>query len=129
MLNGKTGKQIFNWLSGMVKDGLAATNPADGSSAFDNLWESATATTPWRSTPARRSDDFDLLASGAYPNVELGVAPMPGLVTGKGGALRERRVALHHEQVVAREAGGRLAVREVPQRPEPGGGQWVPATS
>ena len=30
VLNSSTGKQIFSWLSGMVKDGLAATNPSDG---------------------------------------------------------------------------------------------------
>ncbi len=32
-----TGRQIFTWLSGMVKDGLATTNPDLGTGNFDNL--------------------------------------------------------------------------------------------
>ena len=32
-----TGRQIFTWLSGMVKDGLATTNPDLGTGTFDNL--------------------------------------------------------------------------------------------
>ena len=32
-----TGKEIFTFLNDMVKSGLARTNPADGSQAFDNL--------------------------------------------------------------------------------------------
>ena len=32
-----TGRQIFTWMSGMVKDGLATTNPDLGTGNFDNL--------------------------------------------------------------------------------------------
>jgi sn-glycerol 3-phosphate transport system substrate-binding protein len=39
-----TGKEIFTFLNDMVKSGLARTNPAEGSSAFDNLLGIGTAT-------------------------------------------------------------------------------------
>ena len=55
-----------------------------------------------------------VLAGGQYPNVELGVAPMPG-PKGKGGVLVGGARQLHREEVVAREAGGGVAVREVPR--------------
>ena len=37
VFNNKTGLEIFTWMSDMVKDGLAETNPDSGTSAFDNL--------------------------------------------------------------------------------------------
>ena len=37
MFDDATGRQIFTWLSGMVKDGLATTNPDLGTGDFDNL--------------------------------------------------------------------------------------------
>ena len=123
MLNGKTGKQIFNWLSGMVKDGLA-DQPGRRQQQLRQP-RGNRQRQPRHGDRHQRAARDDFGPAGERRVSErrpLGVAPMPGLVTGKGGALRERRVALHHEQVVAREAGGRLAVREVPERPrEPGG--------
>ncbi|MET0895809.1 MAG: ABC transporter substrate-binding protein [Acidimicrobiia bacterium] len=88
VLNGSTGKQIFSWLGGMVKDGLAQTNPKDGPSQFDDLIGIGTGSHAMAiDTSASLGTISSVLASGAYPNVELGVAPMPGLVTGKGGVL------------------------------------------
>ncbi len=88
VLDSKTGKQIFGWMSGMVKDGLAATNPADGASNFDNLIGIGNGNHAMSiDTSASLGTVKSLLDSGAYPNVDLGVAPMPGLVTGKGGVL------------------------------------------
>lgn len=88
VLNSKTGKQIFSWLSGMVEDGLAATNPADGASNFDNLIGIGNGNHAMAiDTSASLGTVKTLLDSGAYPDVDLGVAPMPGLVTGKGGVL------------------------------------------
>jgi sn-glycerol 3-phosphate transport system substrate-binding protein len=88
VLNSRTGKQIFSWLSGMVKDGLAATNPADGADNFNNLIGIGNGNHAMSiDTSASLGTVKSLLDSGAYPNVELGVAPMPGLVAGKGGVL------------------------------------------
>jgi sn-glycerol 3-phosphate transport system substrate-binding protein len=87
-LNSKTGKQIFSWLSGMVEDGLAATNAAEGSAQFDNLLGIGNGNYAMSiDTSASLGTISSVLATGAYPNVELGVGPMPGLVTGKGGVL------------------------------------------
>ncbi len=88
VLNSSTGKQIFGWLSGMVKDGLATTNPAEGSGNFDNLLGIGNGNYAMSiDTSASLGTISTVLGSGQYPNVELGVAPMPGLVVGKGGVL------------------------------------------
>jgi len=86
VLNSSTGRQIFSWMSGMVKDGLAATNPDTGSSQYDNLLGiGANNQAMTIETSAALGTVTTLL--GNFPNVELGVAPMPGITTGKGGVL------------------------------------------
>jgi ABC-type glycerol-3-phosphate transport system substrate-binding protein len=85
-LDSKTGRQIFAWLGGMVSDKLAATNPLDGPSAFDNLLGIGAGNHAMSiDTSAALSTIQSVL--GSFPNVTLGVAPMPGLVAGKGGVL------------------------------------------
>jgi sn-glycerol 3-phosphate transport system substrate-binding protein len=70
-----------------VKDGLARTNPADGPSAFDNLIGVGNGNFGMAiDTSAALGTIVQLLAAGDYPNVELGVAAMPG-PKGKGGVL------------------------------------------
>ena len=82
-----TGKEIFTFLNDMVKSGLARTNPADGSQAFDNLLGVGNGNFGMTiDTSAALGTIQQVLASGQYPNVELGVAPMPG-PKGKGGVL------------------------------------------
>ena len=88
VLNSSTGKQIFGWLSGMVKDGLAVTNPAVGAGLFDDLLGIGNGNHAMAiDTSASLGTISTVLASGQYPDVDLGVAPMPGLVVGKGGVL------------------------------------------
>jgi sn-glycerol 3-phosphate transport system substrate-binding protein len=82
-----TGKEIFTFLNDMVKSGLARTNPADGQSAFDNLLGIGNGNFGMTiDTSAALGTIQQLLSSGQYPDVELGVAPMPG-PKGKGGVL------------------------------------------
>ncbi|HEY3096824.1 MAG TPA: ABC transporter substrate-binding protein [Acidimicrobiia bacterium] len=82
-----TGKEIFTFLNDMVKQGLAKTNPADGASAFDNLLGIGNGNFGMTiDTSAALGTIQQVLSSGDYPNVELGVAPMPG-PKGKGGVL------------------------------------------
>jgi sn-glycerol 3-phosphate transport system substrate-binding protein len=82
-----TGKEIFTFLDNMVKQGLARTNPADGQSAFDNLLGVGNGNFGMTiDTSAALGTIQQVLASGQYPDVELGVAPMPG-PKGKGGVL------------------------------------------
>jgi sn-glycerol 3-phosphate transport system substrate-binding protein len=84
-----TGREIFSWLSGMVKDGLATTNPDLGTGTFDNLLgiQSGSHAMAFE-TSAALGTITSVLAAGNAPDVELGVAPMPSPGKGpKGGVL------------------------------------------
>jgi sn-glycerol 3-phosphate transport system substrate-binding protein len=83
----KQGLEIFTWLSDMVSSGLAITNSNEGPSQFDNLLGIGNGTNAMTiDSSASLGTISSVLGSGAYPNVELGVGPMPGPV-GKGGIL------------------------------------------
>jgi sn-glycerol 3-phosphate transport system substrate-binding protein len=80
----KAGVEIFTWMQDMVDSDLAVTNDADN---FDNLFaigeDNAAMTID---TSASLGSIIAVLSGGQYPNVEIGVAPMPG-PEGKGGVL------------------------------------------
>ena len=83
----KVGRDIFGFWSGMVRDGLAETNPTEGPSAIDNLIGIGTHSHAMTiDTSAALGTISQVLGSGQYAGVELGVAPMPG-PSGKGGIL------------------------------------------
>ena len=85
--NSATGVEVFTWLSGMVKDGLAVTNPDSGQSSFDDLIGIGNGSQAMAiDTSASLGTVKAVLGSGAYPNVEIGVSPMPG-PSGNGGVL------------------------------------------
>jgi sn-glycerol 3-phosphate transport system substrate-binding protein len=87
VFDNSAGLQIFQWMSGMVKDGLAQTNPDTGPSAFDDLLGIGNGSFAMAiDTSASLGTITQVLGSGSYPNVDLGVAPMPG-PSGKGGVL------------------------------------------
>jgi sn-glycerol 3-phosphate transport system substrate-binding protein len=80
-----TGKEIFTFMNEMVQQGLARTNPAENN--FDNLLGVGNGNFGMTiDTSAALGTIQQLLAGGQYPNVELGVASMPG-PKGKGGVL------------------------------------------
>jgi sn-glycerol 3-phosphate transport system substrate-binding protein len=82
-----TGREIYTFLSDMVKQDLAKTNPDSGPQEFDNLIGVGNGNFAMTiDTTAALGTILQLLSSGQYPNVELGVAPMPG-PKGKGGVL------------------------------------------
>lgn len=82
-----TGREIFTFLNDMVKQDLARTNPNEGPNAFDNLLGIGNGNFGMTiDTSAALGTIQQILSSGEYPNVELGVAPMPG-PKGKGGVL------------------------------------------
>jgi sn-glycerol 3-phosphate transport system substrate-binding protein len=82
-----TGKEIYTFLSDMVKQGLAKTNPDSGPQEIDNLLGVGNGNFAMTiDTTAALGTIVQLLSGGQYPNVELGVAPMPG-PKGKGGVL------------------------------------------
>lgn len=82
-----TGLSIFTWMKTMVDRKLAATNSAEGPSAFDNLL----GIPPKRNamtidSSAALGTVSQLLAAGEGGSVSLGVGPMPG-PPGDGGVL------------------------------------------
>ena len=78
-INNKAGLEIFTFLSDMVNSGLAVTNPAEGSGVFDNLLNIGNEQLGMTiDTTAVLGTVRSVLASGDYPNVTLGVGPMPG---------------------------------------------------
>jgi sn-glycerol 3-phosphate transport system substrate-binding protein len=82
-----TGREIFTWMSGMVKDGLATTNADLGTGSFDNLLGIRSGSHAMAiDTSAALGTISSVLSAGSDPNIELGVAPMPG-PSHKGGVL------------------------------------------
>jgi sn-glycerol 3-phosphate transport system substrate-binding protein len=83
----RQGREYFTWMSDMVDDGLAVTNARTGASAIDNylaIGNSQAAMTI--DSIAGLGTIAQVLGSGQFAHVDLGVAPMPGPV-GKGGVL------------------------------------------
>jgi sn-glycerol 3-phosphate transport system substrate-binding protein len=79
------GRETFEWLDSMVADGLASFVGTDTAS-IDHLLaignENAAMTI---SSTAALGTVSALLESGSFPNVELGVGPMPGFQSPDGG--------------------------------------------
>src|SRR5438477_406410 len=85
-----TGKEIFTFLNDMVKSGLARTNPAEGSSAFDNLLGIGNGNFGMTiDSSAALGTIQQVLASGQYPDVELGVAALKQAKQNANGKIEE----------------------------------------
>lgn len=82
----KVGREIFTWLASMVDDKLALnTGPPEGN--VDNLLAIGAGNAAMTiDTSASLGTILGVLGGGQFPNVTIGVAPMPGPV-GKGGVL------------------------------------------
>jgi sn-glycerol 3-phosphate transport system substrate-binding protein len=81
-----TGVEIFTWLDSMVDDGLALnTGPPEGN--IDNLLAIGAGNSAMTiDSSAQLGTILQVLGSGQFPGVTIGVAPMPG-PTGRGGVL------------------------------------------
>ena len=78
VFDGATGRKIFSWMDGMVKDGLAATNADLGPSIYDDLLGIRSGSHAMAiDTSAALGTIKTILDAGNDPNIELGVAPMP----------------------------------------------------
>src|SRR3954447_1027547 len=79
-----TGRQVFSWMSGMVKDGLAETNSDIGTGSSDNLLGIRAGSHAMTiDSSAALGTIAAILGAGEDPNIELGVAAMPGPGAGK----------------------------------------------
>jgi sn-glycerol 3-phosphate transport system substrate-binding protein len=78
------GVGVFSWLNDMVDSGLAVNT---GSNNFDNMFALGNGNAAMTiDTSANLGTVIKVLQAGQFPNVTVGVAPMPGPV-GKGGVL------------------------------------------
>jgi sn-glycerol 3-phosphate transport system substrate-binding protein len=83
--DGDAGVEVFDWLGGMVADGLATSSPRSGPSVFDNILGIGGHDHAMTfDSSATLGTITEVLGSGQYADVELGVAPLPG-GTGDGG--------------------------------------------
>jgi sn-glycerol 3-phosphate transport system substrate-binding protein len=80
VFNGASGRKIFSWMDGMVKDGLATTNADLGASIYDDLLGIRSGDHAMAfDTSAALGTIKSVLDAGNDPNIELGVAPFPSL--------------------------------------------------
>ena len=81
------GEELYDFFDRLVDDGLAVTNPREGPDAINNLLAigNGDAGMTMVSSSALGSV-LEVLGSGQYADVELGVGPMPGL-TEDGGVV------------------------------------------
>lgn len=87
VFDNKAGREVYTWMKELVDDGLAKVNSDEGQAVFDNLLGIGNGTHAMTTeTSASLGTITTLLDSGAYPGVELGVAPMPG-PKGNGGVI------------------------------------------
>ncbi len=90
VFNDATSRELFSWMNGMVKDGLAETNPDAGGSRYDDVIGIPSGVHAMAiDTSAILGTAKTLLSGGAYPDMsyqDLGVSPMPG-PKGRGGVL------------------------------------------
>jgi sn-glycerol 3-phosphate transport system substrate-binding protein len=81
------GEEIFGFLAGLVDDGLAVTNPREGPDSINNLLAvgNGDAAMTIVSSSALGSI-LQVIDSGQYADVEVGIAPLPG-ATDDGGVV------------------------------------------
>ena len=73
------GRAVFEFLGGMVADGLATPSPRSGPSQFDNLLGIGSHNHAMTiDSSAALGTITELLSGGQYADVQLGVAPLPG---------------------------------------------------
>jgi len=91
-----TGRKIFTLLSGLVRSGLATTNPSSGPSDYDNLLGIGNGKYAMTiDTSAALGTVQSLLSGGKYPNVQLGVGAFPVLSASTKGGIEPGGSALY----------------------------------
>ncbi len=79
VFDSSTGRQVFSWMQGMVKDGLAETNSDIGTGSSDNFLGIRSGSHAMTiDSSAALGTVTAILGAGNDPNIEIGVAPMPG---------------------------------------------------
>jgi len=72
------GRSIFGWWANMLKNNVAQSTSNSGSATYDNLLAIGSGIAPMTiDTSAALGTILQVLGSGQYANVKLGVGPMP----------------------------------------------------
>jgi sn-glycerol 3-phosphate transport system substrate-binding protein len=100
------GEELYAFFDGLVDDGLAVTNPREGPDAINNLLAigNGDAAMTVVSSSALGSV-LEVLGSGQYEGVELGVAPLFGRTDGGGVAVAGGGLSITARDP-AQQAGG-----------------------
>jgi sn-glycerol 3-phosphate transport system substrate-binding protein len=87
LLDGDSARSIFEWLGSMVSSGLAMNvgRNTSGADAFLTIGSGDAAMS--MGTSAGLRSVFGVLESGQFPDVKLGVGPMPGLTAPDAGGI------------------------------------------
>jgi len=100
-----TGRKIFSWMADMVRSNLAIVNSDQGASVYDNLFGIGNGNLAMTlDTSATLGTITQVLASGQYPNVELGVGPMFSLRGGGGTAVGGGALFISNKSSPAKQA-------------------------
>ncbi len=94
LFDNDVGRAMFQWLDSMVDDGLAVSvgrNPS-GADALLAIGSGDAAMTV--ATSAAMRSVFGVLESGQFPDVTVGVGPMPGVTAEGGGGVEVGGAAL-----------------------------------
>lgn len=94
LFDSDTGRELFRWIDGMVNDGLAVNigrNPS-GADALLAVGSGDAAMTI--ATSAAMRSIYGVLESGQFPDVKVGVGPMPGLEAQDSGGIEVGGAAL-----------------------------------
>jgi len=100
------GEELYAFFDELVDDGLAVTNPREGPDAINNLLAIGTGDAAMTVVSSSALGSvLEVLGSGQYEGVELGVAPLPGLTEGGGVAVAGGGLSIT-AQDPAQQAGG-----------------------
>jgi sn-glycerol 3-phosphate transport system substrate-binding protein len=87
LFDGDSGREVFRWIDGMVDDGLAMNAGRNPSGADTLLAVGSGDAAMTIATSAAMRSVYGVLESGQFPDVKVGVAPMPGLQEEDGGGI------------------------------------------
>jgi sn-glycerol 3-phosphate transport system substrate-binding protein len=113
LFDSDTGRELFRWIDGMVDDGLAVSVGRNPSGADTLLAVGSGDAAMTIGTSAAMRSVFGVLESGQFPDVTVGVGPMPGLVAEDRGGIEVGGAALFviNRSSAIEEEASRIFVR------------------
>lgn len=102
----EAGEELFGFFEALVDDGLAVTNPRTGPDALNNLLAIGNGDAAMTVVSSSSIGSvLEVLGSGQYADVELGVGPMPGRTDDGGVAVGGGGLSLTADDPLKQAAG------------------------